>query len=270
MFNSHIHTNHSRDCKVTMEEMCLAAINAGFSGISITDHLNADICISSNSYSNISASINESREMNIKFKDRLIVTAGVETSDVLRKPDYVARILKSLKPDSVIASVHNVFMNNMPRNLSHMDFGSLTDDEAYKVIKTYFAELVPVSEKSDYDILAHLTLPLRYTNGKCGKKLVLDSFAKEIEKILAAVIKREKALELNTSDFNHQLFDFMPGKDILCKYYGMGGRLVTIGTDAHKTENIDVGFNEAKAMLKEIGFDSYCYYKNRKPVKIQL
>lgn len=270
MFNSHIHTNHSRDCNVSMKEMCLAAIDAGFLGISITDHLNADICISSNSYSNISASINEAREMSREFKDRLIVTAGVETSDVLRKPDYVARLLKALKPDSVISSVHNVFMDNMPRNLSRIEFGNLTDDEAYKVMKTYFSELVQVSEKADYDILAHLTLPLRYTNGKCGKKLVLDTFAKDIERILAAIIKREKALELNTSDFDHQLFDFMPRKDILCKYYGMGGRLVTVGTDAHKTENIAVGFDEAKALLRNIGFDSYCYYKNRKPVKIQL
>lgn len=270
MFNSHIHTNHSRDCNVPMETMCLAAIDAGFSGISITDHLNADVCISTNSYATVLASVSEARTMNEKYKSRLTVTAGVETSDVLRKPDYVARLLKALKPDSVIASVHNVFMDNMPQNLSRMDFSKKSNDEAYSVIKVYFSELVRVAAEADYDILAHLTLPLRYTNGKFGKKLVLDDFAKDIEKILITVIKRGKALEINTSELNHQLFDFMPGKDILSKYYGLGGRLVTIGTDAHKAENIAVGFNEAKTMLKEIGFETYHYYKNRKPVEIVL
>ena len=270
MFNSHIHTNHSRDCDVPMEAMCLAAIDAGFSGIAITDHFNADTCISNNSYAESLASVNEARMLGEKFSSKITVLAGVEVGDGLRKPDYTARLIKALKPDSVITSVHNVFMNNMPRNLARMDFGKLTDDEAYNVIKTYFAELVLIAEKTDYDILAHLTLPLRYTNGKYGKKLTLDAFAKDIEKILTTVIKRGKALELNTSDFNHQLFDFMPGKEILCKYYGMGGRLITIGTDAHKTENIAVGFNEAKTMLKEIGFESYHYYKNRKPVEVKL
>ena len=253
-----------------METMCLAAINAGFSGISITDHYNADSCISGSTYSKILASVGEARLLKEKYSSQLAIFTGIEVGEGFRKPDYTTRLLNAIKPDIVIGSVHDVFMNNMPRNLSRMDFSALTDEEAYEVIKVYFAELVRVATETDYDVLAHLTLPLRYTNGKYGKKLTLDAFSKDIEKILSIIIKKEKALEINTSEFDHQLFDFMPGKDILRKYYGMGGRLITIGTDAHKSENIAVGFNEAKALLKEIGFDSYYYYKKRKPVKISL
>ena len=270
MFNSHIHTNHSHDCKVPMEEMILASIDAGFQGIAITDHFNADVCVSANHYAKVTSSVKEARILAEKYKDKIIISAGVEVSDVIRKPDYTARLLKALNPDIVIASVHNVFMNSMPRNLSRIDFGKLTDDEAYKIIKVYFSELAKVSENTDFDILAHLTLPLRYTNGKYGKKLTLDGFTKEIEKILLTLIKREKALEINTSEADHQLFDFMPDEEIVRKYFALGGRLITLGTDAHKSENIAVGFNEAKRMLRKTGFDSYCFYKNRKPVKIEL
>ncbi len=270
MFNSHIHTEYSHDCKIPMEDMCLAAIDAGFSGIAITDHCNADFCISDNSYRSILASAADARKFNDKYKDKLTVTAGVEMSDILRKPDYTARLIKAIRPDSIIASVHNVIVNNMPQHISRMDFGKMTDSEAYKIIGIYFDDLIKVSEKADFDILAHLTLPLRYTNGVYGKQLVLDSFSAKIEKILLALIKREKALEINTSDVNHQLYDFMPGKDIVKKYFGLGGRLVTIGTDAHKPCNISAGFDEAKTMLKEIGFDNYGFYKNRKPVKISF
>lgn len=270
MFNSHIHTNHSRDCKAPMEEMCLAAIKAGFDGISITDHYNGDSCISDNSYRNILLSVSEARKFNEQYGEKLTVLGGVEISDVLRKPDYTARFLKKLQPDSVIFSVHNIFIDSITKNLSRMDFSLLTDEEAYRVIKVYFSELVEGAVKADYDILAHLTLPLRYTNGKHGKKLTLDRFNGEIEKILTTLIKREKALEINTSEIGHQLFDFMPGKDILKKYYGLGGKLITIGTDAHKPENISLGFNEAKEMLKEIGFERYYYYKNRKPIPVTL
>ncbi len=270
MFNSHIHTNHSLDCEVPMEQMCLAAIEAGFSAIAITDHFNSDFCVSNNAFNMVTDSVNEARALNEKYKGRLTVLAGVEVGDVLRKPDYTARLLKAVKPDSVITSVHNIFMDNMPRNLARMDFGKMTDSEAYEVIKAYFSELVKVAADTDYDILAHLTLPLRYTNGKYGKKLTLDAFATDIEKILKTLIRRQKALEINTSDVTHQLFDFMPGKAIIAKYYGMGGRLVTIGTDAHKSEKIAAGFMEAKALLREIGFDNYCYYVNRKPVFVKL
>ena len=67
--------------------------------------------------------------------------------------------------------------------------------------------------------------------------------------------------------------------DIMCKSADvtlvswerkLGGRLVTIGTDAHVTKNIASGFNEAKAMLKKIGFEKYHYYKNRNPVEVAL
>ena len=270
MFNSHIHTNHSQDCKIPMETMCLAAIDAGFSGIAITDHFNADTCISNNSYARALASAKEARELGEKYSSQISILAGIEVGDGLRKPDYTQRLLKTMKPDCVIASVHNVFMNSMPRNLARMDFGKMTDDEAYEVIKVYFSELIPIAKKTDYDILAHLTLPLRYTNGKYGKKLTLDRFSSEIEEILSTIIKREKALEINTSDVNYQLCDFMPCESIVKKYYGLGGRLVTIGTDAHKAENIAVGFDKAKAMLKDIGFESYQYYKNRKPIDVTL
>ncbi len=270
MFNSHTHTDFSRDCNVPIEQMCLAAIDAGFSGLAITDHYNGDSCVSDNSYRNVIKSVEEARRLNEKYGDKLLILGGVETSDVLRKPDYTARFLKALRPDSVIFSVHNVFIDAITKNLSRMDFGSLTDEEAYRVIKVYFAELAEGAKKADYDILAHLTLPLRYTNGKHGKKLTLDRFSCEIENILTTLIERGKALEINTSDVNHQLCDFMPYESIVKKYYGLGGRLVTIGTDAHVTKNIDAGFNEARAMLKNIGFENYHYYKNRKPVSVKL
>lgn len=270
MFNSHVHTNFSRDCKVPMEEMCIAAIEAGFSGLSITDHYNGDSCISDSSYTRVIKSVESARELNEKYEGKILILGGVEISDVLRKPDYTARFLKALRPDSVIFSVHNVFMDGITKNLSRMDFGVLTDDEAYRVIKIYFSELVEGAKKADYDILAHLTLLLRYTNGKYGKKLTMDRFSGEIEEILTTLIKREKALEINTSELNHQLYDFMPYEDIVRKYYGLGGRLVTIGTDAHVSKNIAAGFNEAKAMLKKIGFENYHYYKNRKPVEVAL
>ena len=52
--------------------------------------------------------------------------------------------------------------------------------------------------------------------------------------------------------------------------YSMGGRLVTIGSDAHIAENASIGFEKAIKILKEIGFENICYFKYRKVNKIHI
>ena len=270
MFNSHVHTQYSHDCSTPMEAMFIAAIREKVSGIAITDHCNADFCVSDNSYMNILKSANEARLLRDKYSSQLKVGVGIELSDVLRKKDYAARLMKAIKPDCVIISVHNLMINNLPAHISRMNFANMSDCEAYDIIRMYFSDLAATVKEADFDICAHLTLPLRYTNGVYGKKLALRDFTTEIEKILSTLIGRQKALEINTSDVHHQLFDFMPGEDIVSLYYNMGGRLVTIGTDAHLPQNISSGFTDAQKMLKKIGFDSYMFYQNRKPLSIPL
>lgn len=270
MFNSHVHTEYSHDCTTPMEAMCLAAIRENVSGIAITDHCNADFCVSDNTYMNILNSSREARLLAKRYESSLTVAVGIELSDVLRKKDYAARLIKAINPDSVIISVHNLMINNLPEHISRMNFGNMTDQDAYDIIRMYFSDLTRTVSEADFDICAHLTLPLRYTNGVYGKKLTLSDFTAEIEKILSILISRKKALEINTSDVHHQLFDFMPDESIVKRYYDMGGRLVTIGTDAHLPQNISTGFMEAATMLKKLGFDSYSFYKNRKPMSILL
>ncbi len=270
MFNSHVHTQYSHDCTTPMEAMCLAAIREKVSAIAITDHCNADFCVSDNTYMNILNSAREARRLDKKYGDELRVTVGIELSDVLRKSDYALRLIKAINPDSVIISVHNLIINNMPEHISRMNFGEMTDSAAYDIISQYFSDLVKTVATADFDICAHLTLPLRYTNGVYGKNLTLRDFNTQIEKILSTLISRKKSLEINTSDVHHQLYDFMPNESIVRRYYEMGGRLLTIGTDAHLPQNISSGFEDAKKMLKRIGFDSYMFYQNRKPVSIPL
>lgn len=270
MFNSHIHTQYSHDCTTPMEAMFIAAIREKLSGIAITDHCNADFCVSDNSYMNILKSADEARRLGEKYASQIKTGVGIELSDVLRKKDYAARLIKAIKPDCVIISVHNLMINNLPQHISRMNFADMSDSQAYDIIRQYFSDLVRTAKEADFDICAHLTLPLRYTNGVYGKKLTLQDFTTEIEKILSTLISRKKALEINTSDVNHQLYDFMPNENIVRLYYDMGGRLVTIGTDAHLPQNISSGFSEAEKMLKKIGFDRYMFYQNRKPLSISL
>jgi histidinol-phosphatase (PHP family) len=66
------------------------------------------------------------------------------------------------------------------------------------------------------------------------------------------------------------MHEFMAPTSILKKYYDMGGYLITLGADAHISENASQHFSEAIRTIKEIGFQNIYYYKNRQPIQITI
>ena len=137
--------------------------------------------------------------------------------------------------------------------------GSQTED-----IIADFDKMLEMIYKTDFDILSHLTCPLRYINGKYKCDIDIHIFESKIKKILSEIIERGISLEINTSGYASNVPYFMPERDILTLYYEMGGRRVSIGSDAHVSANVAVGFDKALDMIRSVGFDSYVIYKQRK------
>lgn len=125
-----------------------------------------------------------------------------------------------------------------------------------------------MAEVGDFDVLAHLTCPLRYINGKYRRGLSIEPHRELITEILRTIIRREKALEVNTSGLHNFYGGLMPGREILAQYHAMGGRLITLGSDAHTADRLANGFDETVSLLKEIGFRDYCYYERRRPCPV--
>ena len=46
--------------------------------------------------------------------------------------------------------------------------------------------------------------------------------------------------------------------------------MVTLGSDAHSPETLGCEFEKTLAALKEIGFDEYVIYRNRRPEPIKI
>ena len=62
----------------------------------------------------------------------------------------------------------------------------------------------------------------------------------------------------------------MPEQWIIELYKELGGHLITLGSDAHISENSANMFGKAYSALKQIGFESIYYYKNRYPVQCKI
>lgn len=136
-------------------------------------------------------------------------------------------------------------------------------------LDAYFDDVLTMLETMDMDVLAHLTCPLRYINGKNRMGLDIERYSRKIDRILKTIIEKGIALEVNTSSVE-LLFDVMPSQEILGRYHHMGGTLLTLRSDAHRAEDASRDFEKALDALRRIGFEHIYYYVKRKPYPIKL
>ncbi len=268
IYNSHIHTEASPDCTEALEDICRSAVSSGISGISITDHCSGSLYILYNSYGVLKSSHQNAKRMAREYSGKLDILSGVEFDEMTWSPDYINRLIKTFDFDVILASVHRVQNTGDNNYLSRINFSSYTQNELEDFVGCYFNDVLKTVKSCDFDVLSHLTIVLRYICGKYKREFNIRPFNNIIDEILKELIKRDKALELNTSEvFNIGL---MPDSEILARYKVLGGKKITIGTDAHRKENLLKGFDMAARTLRDLGFDSYYYYKNRQPVKVEL
>ncbi len=268
LFNSHTHTNISSDCTSLPEDMVKSAIDAGLRGISITDHCSASNYISYNTYAKAKKSTNLARRLNNKYSDKIQIFAGIEFEEMLWHPEYAKRVLDSLDFDVVLASVHKVQKCPYKVYISRVDFSKFSQADLQTYAKWYFDETLETAAKCDYDVLSHITLLLRYVSVKYNRTLDMNEFKTTIDEILKTVANREKALEINTSEIN--TLGLIPNEEIIRRFKALGGKFVTIGSDAHYPNDISKGLIEAVNVLKSCGFEYYVYYENRQVQKVYI
>lgn len=269
IFDCHVHTMYSFDSKTTIEEQCEKALSLGFSAITVADHnlpVQPKFCL----HDNIKASVKAANEMKKRYQGRLKVLSGVELGDPLTDETYPYQKIYEIEGiDCILGSIHSTpickkYFPNHPYGNNLMDIAKKGDMAFVKeFVGIYYREYFNLCQNADVDIVTHMTFPFRYISGALGYDLDISEYDAPIKKALCAIIETGKALEVNTSGFSMGWCEFMPDERILTMYYTLGGRNVSLGSDAHKTEHLGTAFCEAGKMLKRIGFTHGSFYENR-------
>lgn len=265
----HTHSEYSHDSQCKIEDMCLSQIEKGTNIFAVTDHFDTASYMDYDVFTPIKSSYDTVKKLNMKYGGKCKILAGVEISEGFWYKDILDKITKMLSYDVVIGSVHLVKYKELTMAYSKINFSKLPQSIVEEYLNQYFDDILMMFDTTDFDILAHLTCPLRYIEGKFKFNVNLDLFEDKIITILKRIVKEEKALEVNTSSYGI-LNDFMPTTELVKKYRDLGGRLITLASDAHVKENASINFSAAVETLKKIGFDSLCYYENRKPIEYKL
>lgn len=258
----HMHSHHSTDSEANMRDMIESAINKGLSQICFTEHQDHGYPYNSEFPEgswmlNIDSYLYELLSLREEYIDKIQVGFGIEIGmqeQVFRENALTA---KSHEFDYIIGSIHVV---NGFDTYDHKYFDSKTDKEA--MTEFFKTELANIKRFQNFDCLGHLDYIVRTV--PCGEAGYSPSeYSDYIDEMLSFLIENEKGIEINTSALRKGFSNPNPHRDIIKRYKELGGEIITIGSDAHKAEDVGEKFDIAEEILKDCGFKYYSTFENR-------
>lgn len=266
-YDTHMHTSYSTDSDTDVSEQVKRAEQLGLEGICITDHMDYDFpieeinstmegipfCFDIASYWDCLE--HEQRNTDIKLL-RGVECGLQETMSVIEKNE---QLLSCKDWDYVIGSLH-LLEGKDPYYPSFWEGRTPSHG-----IRDYFNSILEnIKCFSDFDALGHMDYIVRYAPQSFHYEP--NEYREIIDAILRLLIKKDIALEVNTSGWKKAGRCQNPHFDILCHYASLGGELLTIGSDAHTPEYVAYCFSDLPELLKKAGLRQYCVYQKRKPV----
>lgn len=261
----HIHSEYSHDSTCTVAQIYQAALEKGMDVVCITDHCDLYPTHQTQEIVDYRTQVFRGITETVKDYTDVEILIGVELGGGFIRPELAQQVIDSQPYDMIIGSVHGIMFRGQRISTAKLDFGSIDEETMLEYLDGYLDASLYIAEKLDVDVMAHLTYIFRYINGKYGKNLSWRIQEEKIRRVLRALIQREIALEINTSCVGSAYDEWLPAKEVVDLYVEMGGRMFTLGSDAHKSEKIGNGFEAVKDYLRQKGIDTLVYYKQRKP-----
>ena len=254
----HNHSDFSFDGKASLADMVAAAQKKGLRYFGIAEHFDNDfldapffygdeeLTETTDPYSYFPAA----RKLQARLNgDHFTLLAGAEFGyhPNERIQGAFRLIADEFHPDFIVNSVHSC------DGVDCMEKKYFFGKDKRTAYARYF-ERVRESLDCDYpyDIVAHLG----YVSRKApypDPKIRYGEFADQLDDILRTIIAKGKILEVNSSSRTAGS-EFLPDTDILSRYYELGGRRVSFGSDAHNADRICDRREIVVSALKAIGF----------------
>lgn len=266
----HVHSHFSSDSVEQPKAIIETAIAKGFSYVYFTDHHDMDFPVNENEPSmdfqlDFETYIKTIFELRETYRHQIEVCLGVEQGICPETAPRIAALSNQYPFDFIIGSSHLT-------SLVHGDpyypeyYTGKSSVTAYR--EYFMSEVKNVHLTDGFDVYGHLDYAVRY----CPDKSFIYCFEdyKDIfEVLLKSLIEKGKGIEINTAGITKIGYPH-PHIEALKLYRELGGEIITIGSDAHKKEDIAFGFDVAEELLKSIGFKYYTVFTERKPKFIQF
>ena len=254
----HVHSSFSADSDASMESIVNAAVEKGLTALCFTEHLDMDYPKHLDPFPlDIPSYYDTFSEMKEKYHNKIALFFGIELGMQPHLGPACAGITDSWPFDYVIASLHLLYHDDP----WYSSFWTGRDEK--ETYRDYFQSLYEnIVLMKDFDTCAHLDYIVRYGPSR-HLNYSYREYADVLDPILDFLIRHNKCLEINTSPLRAGMPMFNPAADVLARYYELGGRLITFGSDAHDPQAVAFGFSEAARMAASAGFKEYAVFSQR-------
>ncbi|GAB6158868.1 histidinol-phosphatase HisJ [Desulfotomaculum varum] len=262
----HLHTFRCGHAVGTVTEMVAAARHKGLKEIGFAEHLpmywlpeekrNPQVSMPPAHLAIYVAEVMQARAANPDITIKL----GVEADYIPGHEAKLKDVLASLPLDYVLGSVH--FLGDWafddPACLDEYKKNDIQD-----LYDLYFQHVQQAASAGLFDSLAHPDLIKKF--GFLPQRPLTDLYRKTVR-----VMKQfDICAEVNTAGWRYPCNELYPSPEFLtlCLEQGVP---VTLGSDAHKPEQIGEGLDLAVDLLKKIGFRRIATFQQRKRMMINL
>ncbi|MGN1016297.1 MAG: histidinol-phosphatase HisJ family protein [Faecousia sp.] len=257
MFDYHIHSRVSFDGHDTGLSLAQAARDAGLREICFTDHRDYD------PGAQVQTMLFDPRDYSREYDSLEIpglkVRRGMEFG---MTPDNRGQFQEDLKLrafDFVLGSVH--FVEGQDVYFAPYWQGKTQ----FQAERRYLEETLRcVTVHDDFDVLAHLNFLSKSPASPHPRPLSYGEHAEIVDAILETLVKKGKGLEMNTSGIDRGV-GFLPEREFFVRFRELGGKIVTIGSDAHRRARVGQYTAYACEILSDI-FGHVCTFENRQPI----
>lgn len=253
MFDTHMHTiPFSTDSGMVFSDLLKVQKEKNL-GVILTEHLDIAFGDPSAFYFDPDTYF---KELSPYRNDRLLL--GVEIGMTADTNGRNREIARSHPFDMVIGSIH--FMRG--KDIYYPEFFAMFPGkkEVFSEYLDTMAEMI--SAFDDFDTLGHIDYIGRVAPYP-DPLLYYEDYPDRFDRVLQLLIDKDKSLEINTRQFDRpQAVAAL--KTICQRYHTLGGRYVTVGSDAHTPAAVGAYLQEAYSLAGECGLTPVIYRKRQR------
>ena len=275
----HTHTQFSVDSEADIRAMIERAIALDLAAYAITDHCECSTWYPKEHYTetecfdhfhyaaDFERSLQAVTALKEEYGQKINLICGTELGQATHDMEAAEKAVSDERLDFTIGSLHQL---RGEKDFYYIDYQKMTEDEILSRLNRYFQEIYELCKWGKFDVLGHLTYSMRYMKRRFGIESDISRFDEIIAESFRELIAKDKGIEINTSGLRQGFGDCFPSLKYVKLFRDLGGRLVTVGSDAHNVEDLGKNIADGFAIARAAGFDRVCYFKKHKAYFVEI
>lgn len=262
MVDYHIHTDRCGHAKGSLEEYYREARRKGLEEIGFADHFPLSllgftppikVTMEGEELPHYVSDIEEMR----RGKKSPSVKLGIEVDYLPGKEEAIKRGIAPYPFDYVVGSVHFLGNWDFTNPQVAQEYEKLKDHQIFKLHEEYFQLIEKVAQSNLFDIIGHIDVIKKFGYlPRQGTRYLM-------ERVAGLLQEADICVEVNTAGLYAPAGEFYPGLEFLkiCFHKKIP---VTLGSDAHRPEDVGRDIKKALELLREVGYREIVLFNKRK------